>query len=47
MRKHRNIVPTIPLEGFPYVLLVQLQLIRGFHSFSLQGMPKKFLMEEY
>ncbi len=42
--KHWNhIGPTIPLESSPYILLIQLQLMRGFYSFPYRECQKRFL----
>jgi hypothetical protein len=43
--KYWNIGPTIPLEIFPYVSIIQLQYVRGFHFFWRQEMPKKVCCE--
>jgi hypothetical protein len=37
-----NIGPTIPLQNFPYFLLIQPLIRQRFPLFSLQGMPEKF-----
>jgi hypothetical protein len=41
--KHWNIGPTIHLKSFPCVLLIQLQFVRGFHSFPYRECQKSLL----
>jgi hypothetical protein len=43
--KHWNhIGPTIPLESSPNILLIQLQLMRGFYAFPYRECQKTFLV---
>jgi hypothetical protein len=41
--KRSNISPALPLESFAWVLLIQLQFVRGFHYFPCRECYKNFL----
>jgi len=41
--KHWHILPTLPLESFDWVLFIQLQFARGFHSFPSRECQKSLL----
>jgi hypothetical protein len=50
-KKNKNIEnigpPIIPFESFPYVLLIQLWFVTGFHSFPYRECQKNLLWNIY